>query len=794
MLNRYNTHHRPCAVYHFLRPSNLERKRVQFVGAVQGVGFRPFVHKLAVKLNICGYVANTTAGATVEAQGTESALDRFLECICNEPPPLAKPQIRSVTTIPIEPGADSFVIGTSQIAGGKTALITADTASCQDCLRELADPNDRRYRYPFINCTNCGPRYTIIFDTPYDRVNTTMSKFEMCADCLAEYRDPAGRRFHAQPNACAVCGPSVWLCDNRGERLAGRGIDDAIELLEQGHIVAVKGLGGFHLAVRADDDSAVEKLRQRKYRKAKPFAVMVRNLESAAELAHIDEAGRDILTSAARPIVLCRKRLRSPLSPAVADGSPFWGIMLPYTPLHTLLMRGRFAALVMTSANNTDDPLESDNAVALERLGGIADFFLMHDREIYTRCDDSIVRGLADRPSIIRRGRGYVPQPITVRRCGKADILAVGAELKNTITYLKDDCAYVSQHIGDLVGLAGYENFERTLTKLGALIDATPTAIACDMHPSMLSSTFAAKYSEKHNVPLVRVQHHHAHIAAVIGEYDLPEPLVGLSCDGVGYASDGTVWGCELMTAWRGRFERAGHMETLPMPGGDAASKEPWRMAISCLISTYGYQEGLALAKKLLNVENSKIETIGQMIQNNVNTPLTSSLGRLFDGVAAMIGLCSKNTYDAQAAITLENSCTNVHERARTGRKRAPAGSYRAEIGSNEHGLAMKITPFLREIAEDVLNKKPPEQIAEKFHNTIINQLASMARTLAKKLNVDIVALGGGVFQNDRITTGLTNILQQEGFNVYVGRKLPPNDGAISFGQAIVADERIKKI
>jgi len=758
---------------------SLQRRKILITGAVQGVGFRPFIYNLALKLHLSGYVANTTAGVTIEAQGDPAAIEEFSSAIETEHPPLAKPKIASAEVIPPRAAEQSFTIRASQDDQSRRALITPDAATCADCLAELTDPADRRYRYPFVNCTNCGPRYTIIFDVPYDRPNTTMKTFAMCPQCRSEYHDPADRRFHAQPNACPVCGPRVYLTNKEGKSIQTNDpINQTIHLLEAGHIVAIKGLGGFHLAVRSDSDAGVKELRLRKFRKAKAFAIMVGDIETAREFAVIDPVTEKLLLDITRPIVLCPKKDKTPLSPLVAPRSRFWGIMLPYTPLHSLMMQGNFPALVMTSGNNSDEPIESENQQAQKHLDGIADYFLMHNRDIYTRCDDSVVKVFSSKPMMIRRARGYVPRPIPFQRRSRKDILALGAQLKNNITYVKADQAFVSQHIGDLVGTSNHENFQRTIEKLGALIGAQPRIVACDLHPAMLSTRAAQTYQ---HIKLIRVQHHHAHIAAVMGEYNLDGPVVGLAVDGIGYGTDGTIWGCELLTVWRHRFERKGHLERVAMPGGDAASRQPWRMAISYLFDTYGPDKGIELAHELLkNVERSQIEAIAEMIIKKINSPSTSSLGRFFDAVSAMCGLCTTNTYEAQAAIELENTVDENETSA-----------YPVEITHNKNGWILTVRPVIEALTQDLQANVKPGMIAAKFHNFVVAGLAQLAGELASELNTNIVALAGGVFQNDLILARLVDILTKNGLRVYFNRELPVNDGSISFGQAVVADATV---
>lgn len=754
----------------------LERRKVRIDGTVQGVGYRPFVYNLASRFSLSGWVTNTSEGVQIEAQGQTTHLDSFLVALRTQKPPLASPEIIHIETIPVVDGEQFFSIQTSQPLPHRRMVISPDAAICSECLAELLDPNNRRYRYPFINCTYCGPRYTILFDIPYDRPNTTMRHFKMCSQCWREYEDPGNRRFHAQPNACPVCGPQVWLTDDRGKRMENLdAITTAVQKLEAGYILAIKGLGGFHLAVRADNDQGVLELRRRKYRKAKAFAVMTGNINSARTLAIIDPLSENLLKGMEKPIVLCPQNPNGPLSPYVAGLSKFWGIMLPYTPLHCLLMMGDYPALVMTSGNQSDEPIESENERALEQLGGIADYFLLHNRDIYTRCDDSVVKIFRDKPISIRRARGYVPAPVRLERRWNHDILAVGAEMKNTVTLIKGKEAFVSQHIGDLKGHAAYELFQRTIEKLVVLIGANPRAIACDLHPALLSTRYAESYQ---GLPLIRVQHHHAHLAAVMGEYDLDGPVAGLAGDGIGYGTDGVVWGCELMSVWREKFERQGWLESVPMPGGDAASRQPWRMAVSYLVTTFGIREGHDLARKLLSrIESSPIDAIVAMIHAGVNCPDTSSLGRFFDAISAILGLCLENTYDAQAAIELEYLAD----------EKETAG-YPAEITESEQGNILPIKPVVRAVVHDVLAGIEPERIAARFHNFVVAGFTHWLNWLAEKLNTKKVALGGGVFQNDLLLRKLVESLETAGLQVYFNRRLPLNDGAISFGQAVVAD------
>jgi hydrogenase maturation protein HypF len=754
----------------------MQRRLLKITGQVQGVGFRPFVYNLANQLGICGYIANTTEGVLIEAQGTAETIESFIRSVITKSPRLASPQLAGSELIDIIENDDTFVIKCSMHTSGRRMSITPDSAVCEDCIKEMFDPADRRYRYPFINCTNCGPRYTIAFDIPYDRPNTTMYKFTMCEDCQREYEDPADRRFHAQPNACPVCGPKVWLADQQGGPVeCDDPVGEAIRLLEQSKILAVKGLGGFHLAVRADDTAAVERLRSRKYRKSKAFALMVKDIETAEKFADINSCARELLGGIERPIVLCPKKQGGPIAGSVAPRSHYWGMMLPYTPLHMLLMEGDYPALVMTSGNNTSEAIETDNDSAAVKLRGIADNFLFHDRDIYTYCDDSVVAVVNDRPMMIRRARGYAPLPVTFRRQSDADILAVGSDLKNCVTLVKDQQAYISQHIGDLENSSTHESMRQTIDKLSALTFARPKAIVCDMHPSMFSTRLADSMKQ----PRIRVQHHHAHIAAVIGEHQLEGKVIGLAMDGTGYGTDETIWGCEFILADSRDFRRLAHLEAVAMPGGDMAARQIWRMAVSYLLRAFGYEQGLQYALALpFGADRGDVEVVAEMIKRGVNCMPSSGLGRLFDAVSSLLGVCSHNEYEAQAAIELEYLADpNTTE----------AYDFIAEKGSDGF-LTISAKYVIAEIMADMERNIPAAVISAKFHNALADMLETTALKLAGSHSCKTIALAGGVFQNRYILEKLTSRLKAKGLGVYYNEKLPVNDGSISFGQAVVAD------
>jgi hydrogenase maturation protein HypF len=641
----------------------------------------------------------------------------------------------------------------------------------------MFDPADRRYRYPFINCTNCGPRYTIIDDIPYDRPKTSMRHFTMCAACQAEYDNPLNRRFHAQPNACPVCGPQVGLWDSHRKEIGpGDPIAAAADLIRQGKIVAVKGLGGYHLAVDALNPAAVMRLRQRKLREEKPFAVMSPDLGAIKNYAAVDAEDEKLLLSIQRPIVLLRKKEPDRLAEEVAPRNPYVGAMLPYTPLHHLLLKHGFCALVMTSGNLSEEPIAIDNDDAFGRLAGIADYFLIHNRDIYLRSDDSVVRRAAGETRFLRRSRGYVPVPVFLKHT-LPPILACGAELKNTVCIAKGDKAFISQHIGDLENLATYEFFQKTVAHMQRILNVRPEVIACDLHPDYLSTRWA---DEQEAVPKVRVQHHHAHIVSGMAEHRLEGAVIGVACDGTGYGPDGTVWGGEVLVADAGGFERAAHLACVPMPGSAAAIKEPWRMAVSYLQDAFGAGLwGLDLPV-LREAGPDKVRLMLEMAAKRLNSPLTSSLGRLFDGVAAIAGLRSRVTYEGQAAMELEMA--------------AAAETESVYDYAWEEGAPCRIlpAPIIRGVVGDVGNGLAVAAISAKFHNTLILMFSDLCDMLRRQRGLNRVVLSGGVFQNARLMAGLIPALSARGFEVYSHRQVPANDGGIALGQALIAAKRME--
>ncbi len=756
-------------------------RRLEASGIVQGVGFRPFVYQLAKKYNLKGDVANTSTGVTIYIEGALSNIESFSQDLAQKNPPLS-----CITKISVDPEAvkntKGFTIVKSKNSIGKSALISPDVSVCDDCLRELFDPADRRYRYPFINCTNCGPRYTIIDDIPYDRPKTSMKHFKMCKRCQAEYDNPENRRFHAQPNACDVCGPHVTLYDNTRRKIEVENpIKKTAALLKQGFILAIKGLGGYHLAADAENNDAVTLLRKRKHREEKPLAVMSVNLESVRRYAYITPEEQALLTSIQRPIVILKKKQPGTpdfksLADAVAPGNRYFGAMLPYTPLHYLLLSQGltghyFTALVMTSGNMSEEPIAIDNDDAFKRLLGIADYFLIHDRDIYLRSDDSIIRRSAGAVRFIRRSRGYIPAPVFLKK--KAiPILACGAELKNTICLTKEDRAFLSQHIGDLENLATYDFFQLTIRHMKRILDISPEVIACDLHPDYLSTRYAM---EQDGVEKVRVQHHHAHIVSCMAENKLNGDVIGLAFDGTGYGTDGAIWGGEILVADEEKFMRKAHISYVPMPGGEAAIKEPWRMAVSYLYDAFGeefFNFNLAMINK---IDKKKLNIIVEMILKKVNSPLTSSLGRLFDSVASMVGIRNHVYFEGQAAMELEMvACENLCK------------SYDYEWVT---GDVIKVLPgpIIRGIVKDIDKGLHISEISGKFHFTLVQLYSDLCDSIRKETGLKRVVLSGGVFQNSLLLTGLSETLEKKDFKVFTHRLVPANDGGISLGQAVIA-------
>ncbi len=740
---------------------------------MQGVGFRPFVYRIAQAHGIGGWVLNDARGVLIEAEGEDSSLQAFLETLRSDLPPLAV--ISRLEVVGIAPrGEREFVIRQSSGRGERSAQISPDTNVCPDCLEELFDPADRRFRYPFINCTNCGPRYTIVTGIPYDRPKTTMAAFPMCPACRTEYEDPGSRRFHAQPVACPECGPRLTLRDGRGEVVeTGDPLRAAVDLLRAGQIVAVKGLGGYHLAADAGNDEAVRELRRRKVRDEKPFALMARAAGAVAPFAEADETELRLLRGVERPIVLLRQKEGHPLSAGIAPRNRYFGVMLPYTPLHYLLLEEGFAALVMTSGNRSDEPIAFRDGEAAERLEGIADAYLTHDREIHIRTDDSIARVMAGRPLLLRRARGYVPRGVTLPRVQRP-VLALGADLKNTICLSREDRAFLSQHVGDLQNAEVHRSFAKTIDHLRSILEIEPEVVAHDLHPDYHSTRHAETLGE---LPHVAVQHHHAHLASCLAENGVRGEAIGVIFDGLGYGADGHIWGGEFLVGGFAGYRRAGHFAYVPMPGGDAATREPLRMALSYLFHAFG--ENLPDLPLLNRVPKQELGLYRQMIARGINSPLTSSCGRLFDAVAALVGLRDRVSYEGQAALELEMAIDGQGE----------DGSYPFEIEPEGEMLVFNPATVIRAVVADIRDGKGAGMISARFHNTLALVVREVCQGIRQETGLDGVALSGGVFQNCTLTERVVSLLEGEGFRVFTHSLVPPNDGGLALGQAAVAGE-----
>jgi hydrogenase maturation protein HypF len=775
-----------------LGPVGLQRIRARVEGTVQGVGFRPFVYRLAWEEGLAGYVLNDERGLLLEVEGGPAAVDRFLERLGAEAPPLAA--VERVTCDSLAPSGDrGFRIVESTRTGDADALVAPDTTTCDDCLAELFDHGDRRYRYPFINCTNCGPRFTIVRGVPYDRPLTTMAGFRMCADCRREYDDPADRRFHAQPNACPRCGPRLTLTDAGVRPLAVPAARDAIEAaalrLADGLIVAVKGLGGFHLACNAADEATVALLRARKHREDKPFALMARDPVAASRLIELAGEEDELLRSIERPIVLAPRRPGAPVAGAVAPASPELGVMLPYTPLHNVLLRdfcsgvGSDAALVMTSGNASDEPIAFHDDDAVERLAHIADAFLLHDRPIHSRTDDSVVRmvriGDRRRPLPIRRSRGYVPRQLGLPVEARRPLLACGADLKNTFCVAKGSHAWVGHHIGDLEHYATHRAFREGIAHFECLFAVRPRVVAHDLHPGYFSTAYAL---ERDDVELVGVQHHHAHLAACLAEHGLEGPAVGAIYDGTGYGDDGTVWGGELMVGGVSGYQRAGSLWPVRMPGGASAIREPWRMACAWLTEAFG--EPRPLPRRLSGLLDERHwRAMSRIGASGLVSPVTTSMGRLFDAVAALCGIGPRVNYEGQAAIELEAAASGVE-----------AGAYDLPLVDGGDrvpgGVTLDARETVRAVARDLDAGAPVPSVSAGFHAAVAHATAGACASTAARRGLDTVVLSGGVFQNRLVLERTAAALHSRGVRVLTPERLPAGDGGVSFGQAAVAAAR----
>jgi hydrogenase maturation protein HypF len=758
-------------------PDGLARKRLQVTGVVQGVGFRPFVYRLARLHRLAGWVCNTSQCVEIEIEGPPASLATFIGQLQQEAPALAR--IDAVVSVETRPeGLAGFVIRESRHLAATEALIPADVATCDDCLHDISDPQNRRYQYPFTNCTNCGPRFTIIREVPYDRPHTTMAVFDLCPQCRMEYENPEDRRFHAEPTACPVCGPRVWL-EEGNRRLEPEAIRAAARLLGQGRIVAVKGLGGFHLAADARQETAVQTLRERKGRVAKPFALMVRDLAEAERLCHLGHLERSLLLSRERPIVLARRRPESGVSPQVAPGHKYLGLLLPYTPLHFLLLEHAPAALVMTSGNLSEEPLVYRNQEARDKLSGLADAFLMHDRDIQVPCDDSVVRPLHDGTVVpFRRARGFVPAPLYLPLTSEP-ILGVGAEQKNTFCVAAHRVALLSQHLGDLDSVETFDYYQHAIAHFKALSRKDPVIVAHDLHPGYLSTRYARNLA---GVSLVGVQHHHAHIAACLAENRRTEPVIGIALDGTGYGPDGTVWGGELLVADLARFTRAGHFACVRLPGGEAAVRDPGRMATAYLYALY--REDFPRQAHRLDLSFAPLEgrILHRQLAEGFHSPLTSSAGRLFDAVAGALNVCRTRTYEGQPAMELEMAADEDED-----------GFYPAAVKSEGDVLELDTRAIFAGVVADHQAGVATAAIAARFHNSLVRLLADACLQLRDRTGLGLVALSGGTFQNALLFSRLKRTLEAQGFEVLHHKLTPPNDGCIALGQVAVAAARLER-
>ncbi|BCO09450.1 carbamoyltransferase HypF [Desulfolithobacter dissulfuricans] len=756
--------------------------KISVQGIVQGVGFRPFVYNLAKKLALTGSVANTGQGVEIFISGPCRKTDRFLDLLKTEPPPLARISDIQVSDATQSPQADDFTIVPSADGSTKTTLISPDIATCTDCINDIFSSGNRRYHYPFTNCTNCGPRMTIIRHIPYDRTNTSMACFPMCPSCDGEYHDPTDRRFHAQPNACPRCGPVLSWHDRQGNRLCQDNKESLIHCasaLAEGHIVVIKGLGGFHLAVDAASDESVRKLREKKNRYGKPLAVMAADLEKAGQVVFLGEEERELLSSQERPIVLAVKK-ENTLSPELAPGIRELGVMLPYTPLHHLLFTtpGCPQVLVMTSANLSDEPICTGNREALARLSGIADFFLFHNRDIVTRVDDSVARVVLGRKRMIRRSRGYVPVPLAIEGAERA-ILGCGAEQKNTFCLSRNGQAFVSQHIGDLKGPENMVFFEESIEYFRQVLEICPTEVACDLHGDYLSSRYAATLG----LPLQRIQHHHAHAAAIMAEHDLDRGLAVIY-DGAGLGDDATVWGGEILHVQGCRYERLAHLAHLALPGGDRATREIWRMGLSLLAGAgLDITRDSTLPGSLAAIPTGIRRTVATMMQKKINTPATSSVGRLFDAVASLLGIRQDVAFEGQAAMELETLAWSGWET--TGPETA-SGRYSATITKKNNRLMLDYRPLVHWILEDLGREVPGPAIALSFHLWLVRSTLALLDHLSSRCSTSTILLGGGCFQNVLLLEMMTTGLEENGFRVFSGEQIPVNDGGIALGQVFI--------
>ena len=742
----------------------MERVWIHIRGIVQGVGFRPFIHKLVKRGDLRGWIKNTSSGVELELEGERAALERFVRELPEKAPKLALIESMEAAYSKQLRGYRDFQILSSKTEARRNTLISPDIGICDDCLRELKDPADRRYRYPFINCTNCGPRFTIIRDVPYDRAKTSMAAFPMCPDCAREYHDIENRRYHAQPDCCPDCGPTVFYLDGAGNEVPGDAIALAREAVKAGKIIAVKGLGGIHLACRCDDPAIAWELRRRKHRDEKPFAVMCRDVSCARQLCEVSAVEERVLTGFHKPIVLLKKK--APGLEHISENG-YVGVMLPYTPLHILLFDEDIDCLIMTSANRSDTPMLIDNGEALRELSGIADGFLLHDRDIQTRCDDSLCWVVGDGEYFARRSRGYVPFPIRLERA-LPPILACGAEQKASFCLSRDKYAFPSQHIGDLKNLETLENYTGQIAHFERLFDVRPQVLACDLHPDYLSTDYAVSRAEREGLRLVRVQHHHAHMASCMADNGVDAPVIGLVWDGTGYGTDGTTWGAECLIGDFTGFERFGSIRPIPLIGGDRAAEETDRVAFALL--------------REAGLEPSEIENAALyegMLSAKLNCPLSSGMGRLFDGVAALLGIKTRCSYEGQGAVLLEAAAGE------------DAGRYTVSLSGAP--LRFDWRDMIREIVCDRSRGVEPSAVAARFMNTLIDMAVAQCVAAREYSGLDTVALSGGSFQNQYIMARLPAQLEAAGFRVLRHRRVSPNDEGLSLGQLLIAAAQLQK-
>lgn len=769
---------------------------VKVRGIVQGVGFRPFVHRLALRFGLVGWVRNESGAVRIRVQGKNSDLAAFLEALRVEAPPLARLD-EVETTAADRAGFSSFqVYGSVSDAQGRV-LVSPDTAICEACLDELFDPSNRRYHHPFITCTDCGPRFTLIRDMPYDRERTSMADFEPCSQCLEEYNSPQDRRFHSETNACPNCGPRIWLelVEETHQRKSKTGceesdavIDRAAELLHRGMILAIRGIGGFHLAVDATREEAVRRLRERKGRESKPLAVMVADLAAARRIAVIDREAEKLLLCKERPIVLVPKRPTAPLAPSVSPGLGWVGLMLPYAPLHHLLLRAVGLPLVMTSGNRSEEPIAVGNGEARQRLSPVADAFLLHNREIVSRCDDSVVRWCGGGLGIlVRRSRGYAPLPLALPSPSPVPLLAVGAHLKNTLALVQGREVFLSQHVGDLENLETLEHFESSLRRLRALFRVEPRRIAADLHPDYLSTRLAEELSRHWDLaPPLRIQHHHAHVAAVAAEHGIEEPVVGIAYDGTGYGEDGAIWGAEILVGDLQTCRRLGHLRYAPLPGGEAAVRQPWRSAL-------GYASlDESLVEKWRTVwdglREKEFALVRAQVRAGIHAPPMSSMGRLFDAAAAILGVRSRADYEGQAAMELESLAGQGGKAGWPTREPLPFPVHREGDGR----WLMDPLPLLDALFDRRKKGEDVGELALRFHEAVARTTVEVAEAVCEEEKISVVAIGGGTFQNALLIRRVFRLLKRRGLRVLLPRLVPPNDGGISFGQAAVAAARLR--